>query len=220
VDNKHNLPNQIRYLLFDLDGTLLDSRKFLVDASYRTLEKYYPGMCTYETIVEQFGMGFNKMLSEFNLKEYEPAKNEFYQIKLEAYHEQSPPFPGVMEGLQALQDAGYKLGVVTNQQKEVVANALAAYGMDRFFAAIIALEDVEQGKPSPEGTLKALQLLGGEQSAAALIGDSKYDVFAAQRAGIAAGLLTWYDDIDAAASKPDLVWSNFGQLLDTFKVGA
>jgi pyrophosphatase PpaX len=212
---KRNLKD-INTLLFDLDGTLLDSREFLLGIQFSTLEKYCPGQYSYEHVVENFGNVFHEMLGTLNSESNQIAIEEFCTAKLAGYHKYSPPFPGVIPGLQALRERGFKLGVITNQQKEPVHNALQAYGMVELFDVIIALEDVEKRKPSPEGIAAALVQVGADISTAAMVGDSHVDIHAAKNAGVVSVLLNWYEEKHALSHGPDLVWGNFDELLAAF----
>ncbi|MEK3724749.1 HAD family hydrolase [Paenibacillus sp. FSL H8-0034] len=212
---KKNL-REINTLLFDLDGTLLDSREFLMNIQFTALDKHYPGQYSYELIVENFGNVFHELLLSIDPDGNRVVADEFCLEKLNGYHKSSPPFPGVIPGLQALKNRGFKLGVVTNQQREPVNNALQAYGMAELFEVIIAIEDVSKGKPSPEGIADALQHIGTDPDCAAMVGDTNVDLLAAQNAGILSVLLAWYEDKDTSLYKPDLTCSSFKQLLEIF----
>lgn len=205
----------INTLLFDLDGTLLDSRKFLVNTSFEVLETFYPGRFTVDDIVEEFGNGFVRLLPDKESETSQRAREKYHAIKTEKYH-LTPLFPGVLEGLRTLREQGLKLGLVTNQNKELSIEALRENRIFDFFDVIIAPSDVREAKPSPEGILKAMQQLGCRKQEVAMIGDSRYDIMAGERAGVFTGFLNWYEDtVMPKAHSPDFTYKNFEQLVRT-----
>ncbi|CAG7636222.1 HAD family hydrolase [Paenibacillus allorhizosphaerae] len=204
---------QIDTLLFDLDGTLLDSRDFLIQASYETMEAYFPGACPYDYIQKHFGIGFAHYLPKERSPLREEALRRFFTLKMNHYHEKSTVFPGVIEGLKALKDNRYKLGIVTNQQKAVTEKALQAFGMADLFDIVIAIEDVSKGKPDPEGIEQAMRAIGAAPETTAMAGDSAYDLLAARHAGVASVYLTWYENMETLDEcGPDWTCTSLEQL--------
>ncbi|WP_218093146.1 HAD family hydrolase [Paenibacillus solanacearum] len=200
-------------LLFDLDGTLLDSRDFLIQASYETMEAYFPGACPYDYIRENFGIGFSHYLPQEPSALREEALQRFFTLKMNHYHEKSTVFPGVIEGLKALKESGRRLGIVTNQQKAVTEQALAAFGMADLFDIVVAIEDVAKGKPDPEGIHQAMRAIGAAPETTAMAGDSAYDLLAARNAGVASVYLTWYEQMETLEHcSPDWTCASFEQL--------
>lgn len=203
-----------KMLLFDLDGTLLDSRDFLVKESYETIEKYYLGRFTYESIIENFGGGFSRFLSKSNTSYDQLALDEFYSIKIAGYHKKTSLFPGVFEGLHEMKRKGYVLGIVTNQHKQMTVNVLRKHEIMDLFDVTVASEDVQEKKPSPEGIIKAMRDMGKDSNRVTMIGDSSYDIIAAQQAGVSSGLLSWYSDVDiASVCDPDFNCYRFEDVL-------
>lgn len=205
-------------LLFDLDGTLFDSKQFLVQSSIDLLDKYFPGMYDKQTISDRFGDGFSRFLPQDSQELATAALQEFIALKEEQYHFNAPLFPGVRKGLDALKNAGdFRLGVVTNQNRQVSLNALVEHKIRDYFEVVVALEDVKEGKPSPQGIEDGLQKMGveSEPEVTAMVGDSRADVLAARNAGFTSYLLTWYPEAVAAKQyKPDDVFSNFDQFIE------
>lgn len=205
----------IGVLLFDLDGTLLDSRDFLVTESYNIIEKYYPGKYMLEKVKEDFGNGFARLLPDLVAEHNKRALHEFHTAKVERYHK-IVFFPGVIESLHKLKTEGYKLGIVTNQNKQVATGSLQENNLLELFDVIIGVDDVREGKPSPEGIMKAMDDLGCQKQEVIMIGDSRYDIMAGKNAGILTGFLKWYTDLQMPNEHaPDFVYENFEMLLST-----
>src|SRR5690606_29248617 len=92
--------------------------------------------------------------------------------------------PGVLEGLQAFKDAGYKLAIVTNKPTEFTLPLLERTGIAAFFDGVVCGDTCEQKKPHPMPFLHACSLLGVQPGQALAIGDSVNDALAARAAGI------------------------------------
>lgn len=210
-EDKHDL----KVILFDLDGTLLDSRDFLVQSSYDILQKHYPQQFSYEQIEMDFGNGFARLLpdqvSDINVQ----ALADFHGIKMEKYHE-TLYFPNVVKGLKRLYDMNIRLGVVTNQNKQVALNSLKHHGLESLFDVVIAHQDVKEGKPSPEGIFLAIEKLQCTKDEVIMVGDSRFDIMAGQNAGVLTGFIKWYDNlVIPKETPPDYVFYDFDSLLET-----
>ncbi|CAG7648016.1 Pyrophosphatase PpaX [Paenibacillus solanacearum] len=204
---KHELGN-VTTLLFDLDGTLLDSHEFLMKTQFQTLEKHYPGVYTYEQVVSNFGTIFLDLVKAIDAAGYRTAVDEFIAAKVSGYRHNTQLFSGVLAGLRRLKEGGYKLGIVTNQHKDAVINLMRDSELGGLFETVIALEDMTQEKPAPEGILKALRQLGSVPSEAVMIGDSKADIWAAKNAATTSVLLKWYGEKDTSAYPPDIEYDS------------
>ncbi|MCI3926899.1 HAD family hydrolase [Paenibacillus sp. TRM 82003] len=179
-------------MLFDLDGTLMDSKKFLMDAAYETMEKYRPGSCSMDELSEGFGMLYAEMFRSLGEETGSQAVDDFNQKKRLDYHRTVQPFAGVVEGLRLLRQRGCVLGVVTNQKRDVTRRCLETTGLTACFEVVVGIEDVREGKPHPESILLAMVKLGAKPEETVMIGDTDYDLLAAERAGIRSVLLEPY----------------------------
>lgn len=205
-------------LLFDLDGTLLDSRDAVIDAVYYTAEKYVPGMFSRAELVKRFGESFNDFLGMIeHLVKGEFTKEHIlgsYFDYIEAHHDQNVRlFPGVKEGLGRLKSSGYRLAIVTNKQKKYAIRGLELAGILHVFDTILTLDDVKQGKPSPEMLNRAMKEVGSLPQTSLMIGDSLYDLQAAQHAGVKCAILDWYGSDSGLESAADFRFSSFQALV-------
>jgi len=189
-------------LLFDLDGTLLDSRDVIMDSVHYLTEQYVPGMFTRQDLLKRFGEPIDDLLEiiEQSMEDQQITKQQMldsYFTYINTHHDaQVQLFPYVQEGLISLKSAGYRLGIVTNKQREFTMSGLQTAGILPFFDAIVTLNDVTVGKPSPEMLLKAMKEIGVTPETSLMIGDSKYDLLAAAAAKISFTALEWYGSED------------------------
>jgi len=210
---------QSRCLLFDLDGTLLDSRDAVIDALLYTTERYLPGQFTREELLQRFGESFEDFLTD----EVAPRTGVFdrdeifqtYCAYVDEHHDrQVRLFPQVKEGLQALRRAGYLLAIVTNKQRLFTIRGLRSTGIEELFDAIVTLDDVQAAKPSAEPLQKAMLELNTAPVHTLMVGDSKYDLLAAQAAGVKSVLLQWYGAEHGSNGRADYCFPNFQSFVD------
>ncbi|MDF2679789.1 MAG: pyrophosphatase [Brevibacillus sp.] len=203
----------IQALLFDLDGTLLDSRDAVIDAVSFTADQYAPGHFSREELLARFGESFDDFLAAVAASAGAPDKKEVldrYFAYVRENHEQHVKlFPFVREGLEKLQAAGYELAIVTNKQREFAVAGLELAGIDHLFASIVTVDDVSRGKPSAEPVQKALAELGRRPEQAMMIGDSRFDVLAAVGAGVSSVVLEWYGQEEWQYAIPDFRFADF-----------
>ncbi len=180
-------------VLFDLDGTLLDTLEDLRDGVNVVLERYGYPRHTLEEIREYVGNGAGVLISralpegtapeeiERVLAEYK----EWYRIH---YCTKTRPYPGVAEVLEKLAAEGVKMAVVSNKP-DAVTKELAK----KFFPGLPAFgqrNDIPR-KPEPQMVWKALETLGADRTRACYVGDSEVDVVTAKNAGLPVVLVSW-----------------------------
>ncbi|MFT9849511.1 HAD family hydrolase [Aneurinibacillus sp. REN35] len=210
--------NAIRCLLFDLDGTLLDSRDSVVDAVYATAEAHVPGQFTREAIMMRFGESFDEFVEVIEVslggRYTREQVFQYYFEHLNTYHDRTIRlFPGIQEGLYTLKEAGYSLGVVTNKQRDFTMRGLQIAGIQSFFDSVVTIDDVSAGKPAAEPILRAMAELRALPAETVMIGDSKYDVLAAKASGVSSVLLDWYEAVHDISICPDHYFLNFQDLV-------
>ena len=201
-------------ILFDLDGTLLDSRQPIMDAMFAMMQKYLPNRFTQDEILERFGESFDETYRKFSLELANKATREqMYDTYLDYmklnHIKNSKLFPFVQEGLTQLKLLGYQLGIVTNKQREFVLKGLEQVEIIKLFNTIVCVDDVAFGKPSPEPIIKAMNTLGVKSNQTLMVGDSRYDMDAARAAQVKCVLLEWYGQNKSGELLPDYYFTNF-----------
>lgn len=182
--------SRIRAAVFDFDGTLFDATGAIVHSFNAALVRHGRPALPRSTILPWVGRPLYEMFPGL-----EPdAAGGKLDAYIEAYRDafwpvavsHTRPLPGLAECLAALRADGLNLAIATHRSGRGAVQILEGFGLRDFFAAIVALEHIENTKPHPEPVLKALAQLGVEPAAAAMIGDTPDDV----RAGRAAGALS------------------------------
>ncbi len=180
-----------KYVLFDLDGTLIDTNKLIME-SFRYTYKTGLGLeVSDEEILRYFGEPLIKTLARFS----EERADELYRIYIdynETRHDDAVTiFEGVKELLEELERQGCILALVTSKRSKVALMGLDLFDIRKHFKVFVALEDTELHKPNPAPALKALELLGARPEEAIMVGDSVFDIHCAHGAGIKAVLVKW-----------------------------
>ena len=186
--------SNIDTVLFDLDGTLIDSIP-LIRASYlHTLEVHFGGESDPDLWLAGLGRPlrwhFGQMTSDTNEIE---AMIATYRAHNHAHHDAMvTAFPGAVEAVQDLARRGIKLGIVTSKLRKGAHKGLkhCGFGLEPF-GAIIGMDDCTEHKPHPEPVRMALRLLGSTPERAVMVGDSPYDLMSGKSAGTSTAAVAW-----------------------------
>ena len=193
ANKEFSLPLAVKMVMIDLDGTLIDSAPDLAASANRMLQEL--GMPTYEQaqVAQWIGNGVSRLVKraltgEMNAEPDAELYKRGYAIFLEAYAElvsdQSRPYPGVVEGLEKLQAAGFELACITNKAEAFTLPLLKDLGLHKYFKLIISGDTLAKKKPDPLPLLHACKHFGITPDHGVLIGDSINDTQAARNAGM------------------------------------
>ena len=181
-------------VLFDLDGTLLDTIPDLAQATNAMRQDLGLAILDQAVITSYVGKGTENLVMRAlanNPGGVQPSADEVKQglaLFNRHYHDcngkNAVLYPGVLEGLQAFKAAGCKLAVVTNKPTEFTLPLLERSNLAAFFDQIICGDTCEQKKPHPMPFLHACSLLGVQPEQALAVGDSINDALSARAAGI------------------------------------
>lgn len=180
----------IKTVLFDLDGTILDSNE-LINASFEHTFKQYNYSFTREEII-----GFNgpPLVETFNTIDPDRAELmiDTYREHNHAIHDKYVKlFPNVIETIETLKDNQINIGIVTAKMRAGVDIGLKLTGLDRYFETIVTVDDVVHPKPHPESVIRAMKELKGEPSTTLMVGDNYHDIQAGQNAGVMTAGVAW-----------------------------
>ena len=216
------VPPQLKAVLFDFDGTLIDSRKDIAASANATRRHYAMPSLPEETIGAYIGNGVQVLLEKImETKDPERLKEalRFYKDYYRDHcADHTSVYPGTIELLEALQNRKIKMAVVSNKPQEFTVLILEKLGLARFFAVALGPESTVNRKPHPEPLLTVLRRMAINPSGAVMIGDSAVDVEAARAAGIPVGIVTQgYGDHEALmAAKPDWLVDSLSEFMDIF----
>lgn len=199
--------NSISTFLFDLDGTLLDTIELIVFSYRYTLERHRGHVPPDKVFLDRLGTPLDTMFLEFTRDAAEiRAMVDTYRAHNEEHHDgMVSAYAGAREAVQALADAGKRLGIVTSKTHAPTRRGLDLCGFDGVFETIVAAEDVEHSKPHPEPVLTALERLGARADETVFIGDSPFDLESGRRAGVRTGAACWgpFERSELAKQEPD-----------------
>lgn len=183
------------YIIFDLDGTLLDSLTDIADSVNHTLLTFDLPQKTTEEIRNAVGNGARNLLIQcVENGEDHPRFEEillFYQNWYAAHCTQhTKPFPGIVDLLTQLKAAGSKLAVLSNKPQEST-DILCDTHFPNLIDVVMGEQQGIPRKPNPQSTLSIMQRFSAKPSQTIFVGDSPVDVKTAQNAGIACVSVGW-----------------------------
>lgn len=200
-------------VLFDLDGTLVDSMPDLAYCSNQSLAELGHSTLPDETLSTFVGKGLDRLIIRFlaNDIEAETADPQLFQQAKEIfkrhYHatngEFSVLYPNVLEGLKSLKSMGLKLGLVTNKPMEFTVPLVEKKGIDSFFDVLVGGDSCEHKKPHPAPIFYALEKLNSDPESSVFVGDSLNDALAAKAAGMPCLMLPYGYNEGQAINKPE-----------------
>ncbi len=175
----------VRAVLFDLDGTLLDTAQDLTVAANAMLAEYGRAALDLATVRSYIGRGIANLVRRcFGADEPPADAVEVFRRHYRASNgRQAVIYPGVVEGLRAMQALGLRLACVTNKAGAFTQPLLEAAGLDHWFEFTVSGDTLARAKPDPLPLLHICEHFGIAPHEALMIGDSLNDVKAARAAG-------------------------------------
>jgi pyrophosphatase PpaX len=172
-----------RSILFDVDGTLLDTTEFIFQAYEHATGAMGLTVPTREWIRHQVGRKLEDVYDEVDAAHCAELI-ELHRSFQETHLELSFPFEGTIETLTKLRRAGFQMAVVTSRSQRTSVKTLEVAGLVRYFPVVISAEDAPFLKPDPAPLRVALERMGQPKETAVMVGDAVHDVHAAQAFGI------------------------------------
>lgn len=210
-------------VIFDLDGTLVDSAPDLTGALNAALATLDLAPISDEQVRHMVGHGARKLIERGLEAHARPMTAAGIDRLMEAFlsyyadhvADRSAPFPGVVTTLRWLKARGVKLGVCTNKPESLARQLLKALDLDQFFPtrAILGGDSLTVKKPDGRHIIATVEALDGNLDRCVMVGDSAPDRNAAADAGIPVVLVSFgYTPIAAAALEPEAVIDHFNEL--------
>lgn len=202
-------------ILFDLDGTLIDTSNLIIRSFQHTFNLHYGRPLTPEEVYAFFGKPLKAALEHYGPDKVEELTQTYREFNL-AYHDQlTTGFSGVPETIKTLYNAGILMAIVTSKTKNTAIRGLKLFDMDKYFSVVIGHEECQKHKPDPEPVLLALEKLNLAPSDCLMLGDSPFDLISAREAKVKTAAVRWteitWDSL--LAEKPDYVLHTIEDLL-------
>ena len=197
-----------KIILFDLDGTLIDSTEAILESFVKAYEAFGKAVPAPEDIKTLIGLPLEMMFVKLGVDESESLEYaKAYKAHYKTIHtEKTVLLPDVREALELAENHG-RLGVVTTKTSEYSRILLEHFGIMKHFDILIGREDVTNPKPDPEPVERAMNALGYHYGKVTyMIGDTMADIVAAEKADIASiGVLCGYGNKDDLEEYADFV---------------
>ncbi len=206
----------IKNLIFDLDGTLIDSSQGLVEAVNYSLRQMRQPEQQPEVIKTFIGYPLEEMYPHFTEAPLEELYAHFRVKAAETIVASTVILPGVAQTLRTLDGRGYRMAIATTKIKANVNGILQKLGWQRLFQATAAGDEVERVKPDPSILRLTLKRLGADPSETIVVGDTINDVLAARRVPmkVVAVASPFEDQKKVIAAGPDFFIKSITELLD------
>lgn len=183
--------NKISTILFDLDGTLIDTNDLIIHSFLHTLDQYYPNQYQREDVLPFIGPTLTETFSSINPEKTDEMIQVYRKFNNEQHDALVKEFEGVYETIQTLNEEGFKLGIVTTKILYTVKKGLKLTKLEPFFDPVIALDHVTKAKPDPEPIMKALDILHSTPEETLMVGDNYHDILAGKNAGTKTAGVAW-----------------------------
>jgi pyrophosphatase PpaX len=183
----------IRTVLFDLDGTLIDSVRLILDSYHHTLATHgLPPRSDEEWLA---GVG-TPLTVQFAAWRDDPQTLEaliatYREYNLKHHDRMVTVYPGVVQVVRALKDGGIATGLVTSKNRAGAVRGLTLVQLESLMDVMVCADEVENPKPHPEPVEKAVRLLGAEPNATVYVGDSIHDMQSGRAAGVRTAAVLW-----------------------------
>ena len=208
-------------VVFDLDGTLIDSKKDIADSLNWTLAKLGYDPIPMKTIESFVGNGIMPLIKRsVEAAGHPDRESEALDLFRSRYWERlldtTRPFPGVLETIGKLH-GGYGLAVVSNKMESYTRKILEGLDMDRFFGGLIYGGDsLPVKKPDPAALLQIAEKLNGSPDRMVFVGDSSVDIQTGKNAGAVTVAVSYgyRDTAELLEEKPDYMIDRFDRILE------
>jgi pyrophosphatase PpaX len=179
--------------LFDLDGTLIDSIRLILDSYHHTLTQHHLPARTDEDWLRGVGTPLTVQFSDWrDMPEVLEAMISTYrEYNLKHHDTMVTVYPGVLEAVREIKAAGIQTGLVTSKNRQGALRGLKLVGLEALMDVLVCADEVNNPKPHPEPVSKAVELLGADPARTVYVGDSIHDMHSGRAAGVKTAAALW-----------------------------
>jgi pyrophosphatase PpaX len=183
----------IRTVLFDLDGTLIDSLRLILDSYHHTLAQHGLPPRTDAEWLKGVGTPLTVQLAEWRdqIGTLEAMIATYREYNLTHHDRMVSVYPGVLNAVRALRSRGRQTGLVTSKNRHGALRGLSLVGLEALMDVMVCADEVSNPKPHPEPVQKAVILLGADPTATLYVGDSVHDMHSGRAAGVLTAAALW-----------------------------
>lgn len=207
----------IRNVLFDLDGTIVDTNELILESFLHVLNDKLAMEITRDQLIPKMGGPLVDQFQYFTGRtNVDQQVADYRKYNLKRHDEMVSVFPYVNDVVQAFSHQGIKMGVVTTKVRDTTNRVLQMFDLLPFMQTVITLDDVKHAKPHPEPVQRAMTELQADPKETVMVGDSSFDIVSAQQAGAWSAGVAWSLKGSAALTvyNPDWMLNDMRDLYD------
>ena len=197
----------IRTVLFDLDGTLIDSVRLILDSYHHTLATHRLPPRSDEEWLRGVGTPLTVQLAEWgdDAAMLEALIATYREYNLKHHDRMVTVYPGVVDAIRAIRATGAATGLVTSKNRQGALRGLALARLEAMMDVLVCADEVNFPKPHPEPVEKAVALLGADRTTTVYVGDSIHDMQSGRAAGVLTAAALWgpFGRSHLEGAKPD-----------------
>jgi pyrophosphatase PpaX len=184
---------QLRTVLFDLDGTLIDSVRLILDSYHHTLAAHGLPARSDDDWLEGVG---TPLTAQFGALQHGAGMLDaliatYREYNLKHHDRMVTVYPGVVDVVRALKQDGIATGLVTSKNRSGALRGLTLAQLESLMDVLVCADEVENPKPHPEPVEKAVRLLGADPATTVYVGDSIHDMRSGREAGVRTAAVLW-----------------------------
>lgn len=209
----------IKAVLFDLDGTLINTNELIVNTFQYIFKKHLNIDVDRKEITDNFGELLSDTIARYAPNDVEFMVKEYKEYNESMHDELTMPIEGVKEGIKKLRDSGYKMGIVTSKRRAMTEKGLRLFNLYDDMDVIVTPEDTKRHKPEADPILKACELLKLNVDEVIMVGDTHNDILGGKAAKCKTCLVRYTGaPLDKLLKlEPDYVIDSIDEVLDIIK---
>lgn len=184
---------KLRTVLFDLDGTLIDSIRLILDSYHHTLSQHNLPARTDEDWLKGVGTPLHVQLSQWreSPETLEAMIATYREYNLKHHDTMVGVYPGVVDAVREIKTTGVMTGLVTSKNRQGALRGLKLVGLEALMDVLVCADEVTNPKPHPEPVEKGVALLGADPATTVYVGDSVHDMVSGRAAGVKTAAALW-----------------------------
>ena len=181
----------IKAILFDFDGTLLNTNELIIQTFMTVLSEKFPGQFSREDCLQFIGPSLHETFSKLTPGEEDQMIAKYREWNLAHHDELVTEYDDVVATLEQLKLQGIRLAIVSTKQRASIERGLRVLGATQLFEVKVGIDDVTNVKPHPEPIFLALEQLGVGKDDVLMVGDNSHDIEGGHRAGVKTVGVAW-----------------------------
>lgn len=173
----------IKAILFDLDGTLIDTNELIVQSFQHAFREHLNKEISREDVIKTFGEPLRGAMLKYDEENVDKMLSIFRKYNEKNHDRLASECEGVVEGIKLLKESGYKIALVTSKRRSMTERGLKLIDIYKDMDIIVTPEDTEEHKPLAAPALKACDLLNVKPVETIFVGDSHNDILCGKAAG-------------------------------------